>query len=108
MAFVPFTLFGESECMKREVHIFSYFSLPTDLAAEMRGWPEFVAGQDYSVELKNPSSGESVSVRYIEEGEERYVSVAGSGNGSLFDKVLGCVIYTLAGHSDNLMVDSHE
>jgi len=29
---------------KREVHIISYFSLPTDLAASMRDWPEFKGG----------------------------------------------------------------
>ena len=94
--------------MKREVHILSYFSLPTDLAAEMRGWPEFVSGEDYSVDLKDAASGEEVRVRYIAEGEEHYVSVAASGPGSLFDKVLGRVIYALAGHSDNLMVDRYE
>jgi hypothetical protein len=94
--------------MKREVHILSYFSLPTDLAAEMRSWPEFVSGREYSVELKDAASGEDVRVKYNAEGEERYVSVSGSGSGSLFDKVLGRVIYALAGHSDNLMVDRYE
>jgi len=94
--------------MRREVHILSYFSLPTDLAAEMQDWPEFVAGQEYSVELKNSALGEAVSVKYVEEGEEHYVSVTGSGSGSLFDKVLGKVIYALAGHSDNLMVARYE
>ena len=55
--------------MNREVHIRSYFSLPTDLAAEMRGWPEFVSGKEYSVDLKSVASGEVVSVRYIDDGE---------------------------------------
>ena len=54
--------------MKRETHIISYFSLPTDLAGELRDWPEFVSGHEYSVDLKSPS--ESVSVRYVEDGEE--------------------------------------
>ena len=94
--------------MSRTVHILSYFSLPTDLAAQMRDWKEFVAGQEYSVELKDPSSGEAVSVNYVEEGEEHYVSVSGSGCGSLFDRVLGRVIYALSEHSDNLMVDRYE
>jgi len=91
--------------MKRETHIISYFSLPTDLANEMRGWPEFVSGQEYSVNLK--SSSETVSVRFIEDGEEHYVSVSGDGAGTLFDRVLGRVIYALAAHSDNLMIDRH-
>lgn len=66
--------------MKREVHIISYFSLPTDLASEMREWPEFVSGHEYSVELKNVVSGEVVSVGYVEDGDERYVSVRGVGD----------------------------
>ena len=91
--------------MKRETHIISYFSRPTDLAGEMRQWPEFVSGQEYSVDLKSADSAETVSVRYLEDGEECYVSVSGDGAGTLFDRVLGRVIYALAGHSDNLMID---
>jgi len=93
--------------MKREIHIISYFSLPTDLVAEMRDWPEFVTGQEYSVDLKSPDSTDTVSVRYVEDGEERYVSVSGVGAGTLFDRVLGRVVYALAAHSDNLMIDRY-
>jgi hypothetical protein len=93
--------------MTREVHIISYFSLPTDLAAEMRGWAEFVEGQEYSVDLKSSDSGDTVSVRFVQDGEEHYVSVSGTGAGPLFDRVLGRVIYALATHSDNLMVDRY-
>ena len=53
--------------VKKEVHIDSYFSLPTDLAGEMRGWPEFVSGEEYSVDLRRPNGGESVTVRMVEE-----------------------------------------
>jgi hypothetical protein len=91
--------------MNQEVHIISYFSLPTDLAEEMRHWPEFVTGHEYSVELRSSASDEAVSVRFVEDGEEHYVSVSGFGNGSLFDRVLGRVIYALAAHSDYVMVD---
>jgi hypothetical protein len=91
--------------MKRQVSIIFCFSLPSDLAYEMRGWPEFVKGRDYSVELASSESGERVSVRRAEGEEERYVSVVGSGVGLLFDSVLGRVIYALAAQSDNLMVD---
>ena len=94
--------------MKRETHIISYFSLQTDLAGEMRAWPEFSSGQEYSVDLKCPDSGETVAVRYVEDGGERYVSVRGEGAGALYDRVLGRVIYALAAHSDNLMVDRYE
>jgi len=94
--------------MNREVHIISYFSLPTDLAGEMRSWPEFVSGQEYTVDLKGRDSDEAVSVKYVEDGEEHYVSVKGIGTGALFDRVLGRVIYALAAHSDNLMIDRYE
>ena len=43
----------------RAVYVESYFSMPTDLAGEMRDWPEFVSGHGYSVQLK--SAGEIVS-----------------------------------------------
>ena len=91
--------------MKRETHIISYFSLPTDLAGEMRDWPEFISGLDYSVDLKSSDSSETVSVRFVEDGEEHFVSVSGTGAGLLFDRVLGRVVYALAAHSDNLMID---
>ena len=96
---------GDFTRMKRETHIISYFSLPTDLAGEMRDWPEFVSGQDYSVDLKSSDSSETVSVRFVEDSEERFVSVSGTGTGLLFDRVLGRVVYALAAHSDNLMID---
>ncbi|HEU4511367.1 MAG TPA: hypothetical protein VFR78_24270 [Pyrinomonadaceae bacterium] len=89
--------------MKR-IKIVSYFSLPTDLAEEMRGWPEFVAGEGYSVDLKDTASGEEVSVRYGEEDEDGYVMVETSNAGELFDRVLGRVVSALAAHSDNLLV----
>lgn len=62
---------------RRAYHL--YFSLPTDLANEMGDWPEFVSSQEYSVDRK--SSTETVSVRYVEDGEEHYVSVSGEARG---------------------------
>ena len=87
---------------KRQVHIVSYFSLPTDLAASMRDWPEFGGGEEYSVDLAS-SDGEVVTVRR-ESGDDEYVAVVGIGDGHLFDRVLGRVTHALAAHSDNLMV----
>ncbi len=88
----------------REEHILSYFSLPTDLAASLRSWPEFQDGQDYSADLSD--SRETVTVRLIEPTDESpYVSITGQGSGRLFDQVLGFVIHSLASDSDNLMVD---
>lgn len=90
-----------------EVHITSYFSLETDLAAEMRSWTEFRSGSGYSVELATVDGGETVSVGLVEAAaEERaYVRVASPAPGALFDRVLGRVTYALAAHSDNLMID---
>ena len=87
---------------RREVHIVSYFSLPTDLADSMRNWAEFKGGEEYSVDLASPD-GEVVTVRK-ESGDDDYVAVVGIGNGHLFDRVLGHVVHALAAHSDNLMV----
>jgi len=90
-----------------EVHIISYFSLETDLADEMRSWPEFKAGSGYVVELTTPDQCEVVSVRLVErtDDESAYVRVTASAPGALFDRVLGRVTYVLAAHSDNLMID---
>jgi hypothetical protein len=88
----------------REVHILSYFSLPTDLAASLKSWPEFQDGNEYHVDLSD--SRENGAVRLIEPKDESpYISVAGQGSGRLFDQVLGFVIHSLAAHSDSLMVD---
>lgn len=87
---------------KREVHIVSYFSLPTDLAASMRDWPEYRGGEEYSVDLAS-LDGEIVTVRK-EKGDDTYVAVVGTGQGHLFDRVLGRVTHALAADSDNLMV----
>ena len=95
--------------MKRVVHIRSYFSLPTDLAGEMRQWPEFVVGEAYSVDLKSRDGSEAVAVRFVEQDEDgSYVSVTSTEAGPLFDRVLGKVIYALSEHSDSLMVDRYE
>ena len=94
--------------MRREIHIRSYFSLPTDLAKEMGEWPEFVNGEGYSVDLGNAATGERVTVRLSENGEDgRFVAVASEDAGALFDRVLGRVLCALSEHSDDLIVDKH-
>ena len=89
------------------LRIGSYFSIETDLAGEMRSWPEFVSGSDYDVDLRDSSTAESVTVRYIESGEEAHVHIAGSGEGSLFDRVAGRVVHAMSAHSDSLVIDRH-
>ena len=91
--------------MRREVHIQSYFSLPTDLAGQMMSWPEYEDGSEYDVSLLNAESGERVQVRYVSADDETdYVSVCSENPGQLFDRVLGVVVYSLSQHSDTLMV----
>ena len=92
-----------SEMTKREARIISYFSLPTDLAGSMRDWPEFRRGEQYSVDLQS-ENGEVVTVRFQSKDEEDYVGVMGIGEGPLFDRVLGRVVYELGAHSDYLMI----
>jgi hypothetical protein len=90
-----------------EVHIISYFSLETDLANEMRSWPEFKSGSGYVVELATPDQCEVVSVKLIgpTDNESACVRVTAIAPGPLFERVLGRVTYALAAHSDNLMID---
>jgi hypothetical protein len=91
--------------MTRHITILSYFSLPTDLAGEMSDWPEFVSGEGYAVNLKDTVTGALVTVKLIEEDGQAYVVVDAPVPSSLFDRVIGRVIYALAADSDNLMVD---
>lgn len=72
-----------------EIVIWSYFSLPTDLANEMRNWNEFVDGEGYSVDLRSDATGETVIVRLVKEWEDCYVLVNSSSAGELFDRVDG-------------------
>ncbi|HEX8279704.1 MAG TPA: hypothetical protein VF540_13460 [Segetibacter sp.] len=92
--------------MIKRIKITSYFSLPTDLAKEMRDWKEFVSGENYTVNLKNADSGEIVAVRYVKtETAFDYVVVESNSPGELFDKVVGRAIIALIPHSDNLMIN---
>ena len=90
-----------------EVHITSYFSIETDLAGQMRSWPEFRSGAGYAVELVSQDGSDAVSVSLVEEGagEPAYVRVCSAAPSELFERVLGCVSYALAAHSDNLILD---
>jgi hypothetical protein len=87
-----------------QVRIDSYFSLPTDLAADMRNWPEFVGGVDYDVEFE--SEDERVIVRFVpaDDDDRAYVRVRGEYGGRLFLTVLGYVSYAMAGNSDEIEV----
>jgi len=88
--------------VKRSVRIGSYFCFPVDLAAEMSSWPEFISGKGYSVTLTTNSESVSTSFEYDE--EHRYVSVHGEGDGELFLRVLGIVVWALSSASEDVLV----
>ncbi len=90
----------------KKVRIESYFSLPIDLAAEFRHWPEFVAGEGYDVELRGAGL-RSVFVRYLETEDAPQLIVECADDGDLFERVLGHAIYALAAHSDTVCVHRH-
>jgi hypothetical protein len=90
--------------MRKEVIIWSYFSLPTDLAGEMRDWLEFVEGEAYSVDLKSSVSGETVTVRLVDGWDDAYVLVNSDDGGELFDRVVGRVVFALSAHTDYLQI----
>jgi hypothetical protein len=89
--------------MKQRFHIRTYDSIPTDLAGEMAGWPEFVSGEGYSVHLRDAGSGDEVSVTMTEtENHFPTVLVEGTSRSSILDQALGRVIQALSEHSDSL------
>jgi hypothetical protein len=89
---------------KKDMRIDSYFSLPTDLAAEMASWSEFVSGHEYNVDLR--STDESVAVRLEQDDGRSFVRVRGQGEGPLFHRVLGKVAHALSVHSDDVWLTS--
>ena len=84
----------------RDVRLDSYFSLSTDLAAELSSLAAFVSGHEYEVDLR--STDEVVLVRLEEDEGTRFVRVRGNGDGPLFHQVLGKVIHALSAHSDDV------
>ena len=57
------------------------------------------------MQLRSQLGTVTVQLHELQDGDEKYVSVVGPRSDSLFEKVLGIVIYEMAAHSDNLMVD---
>jgi hypothetical protein len=86
------------------VRIDSYFSLPTDLAGMARSWPEFVSGQEYSVEFAHADGPITVQLVLGTGDDCKHVVVQSEQESRLFYSVLGFVSFALAAHSDNLQV----
>ena len=90
--------------VRRVSPVDSYFSLPTDLAAELRPWHEFVEGAGYVAELQGSEERVSVSLRPATDDDAAHVLVVGEGCGDLFDRVLGRIVFALSAHSDSVWV----
>ena len=92
--------------LMKQIRIRSYFSLPTDLAAEIGGLAGVRRWREVLGRFEG-RTGETVSVRFIEAGEDCYVTVEAATSGKLFERVVGRVVCALSEHSDNLMVSDH-
>ncbi len=91
--------------MNYQFQIQTYASLPTDLASELRCWPEFISGDGHSALFRDAQTGEEVSVRL--RATSQYfptVTVEGRSRTPLLDKALGRVIQAAVDHSDTVMV----
>ncbi|HUF05522.1 MAG TPA: barstar family protein [Aridibacter sp.] len=86
-----------------EFGIVTYDSIPTDLASELRNWPEFVDGRRDQV-LLSSGEEEANSWKVHDPGGFPTIVCEGLSRSPLLDKLLGRVIQALAEHSDNLMV----
>ncbi len=82
--------------MKPRALIFSHWTQETDLAGLLKDWPEFVRGEGYSVDLRQQFSGEEVELRMVHEDDQRWLLVASTGTGGLFERVLGRVALEMA------------
>lgn len=91
----------------KTLRINSYFAMETNLAGEMRSWTEFVSGNGYDVDLRDASTGEDVTVRFVERKEDAIVQITGTGAGPLFDRVAGRVVFAMSANSDSLLIDRH-
>ena len=87
------------------LRIDSYFSLETDLAGEMRNWPEFIEGMGYSVDLEDKVTDESVSVRLIEpdtDDDHSHIQIRSNKYGALFERVVGRTVFAMSANTDDL------
>lgn len=75
-----------------ELNIWSFYRAPADLFAEMRAWREFLSGDDYSVDLRDTATGETVKVEYFEDWEDDYLTIKSDAPGDFFDCLVGRVV----------------
>jgi len=87
-----------------EINIWSFYGAPVELFAEMRQWREFSPGGDYSVNLKNAATGEIVTIEYIDEIVEDYLTIKSDAPGDFFDCVVGRIVRIMSERSGYLKI----
>jgi len=90
--------------MRREILIHSFYRPPVDLAAAMRDWREFTAGEGCDVDLEDERTGEKVEVRYVESWDDDHFSIKSDTGGELFERVTGRVVRLLSEHGGYLKI----
>lgn len=88
----------------KELNIWSFYEAPVELFAEVRTWRELSAGDDYSVDLKDETTGEIVTIQYIDEIVEDYLTIKSDAPGEFFDRVVGRVVRELSERSGYLKI----
>ena len=91
--------------MKREVQIASDVWVSADLAQRLGHWSEFQSGSGCDIDLYNVYTHERVQVRYKDgDNQLTVISVFSEQPGSLFDRVLGQIVFSLSCEEGNLIV----
>ncbi len=80
--------------MKPRALIFSHWTHETDLAALLGGWPEFVRGEAYDVDLRD--GDDEIELRLVREDDDRWLLVSSNAACPLLDRVLGRVALAMA------------
>lgn len=88
-----------------EAQVLSYFSRPTDLAADLRGWSAFRGGAGYTVDLREGADWVRMRRLVDEEVDTAYLVLIGGGDPVFFDRVLQAVVHALSHDSDYVGVE---
>lgn len=85
--------------MRQKLLIWCFYGNPFELLGELREWPEFVAGGEESLELRDRQTGERVTIDNLDVWDDGYLSIESPAAGALFDRVVGGVSRLLSARS---------
>lgn len=88
-----------------EAQVLSYFSRPTDLAADLRGWSAFRGGTGYAVDLREGADWVRMRRLVDEDEDTAYLVLIGDGDPVFFERVLQAVAHALSHDSDHVGVE---